>query len=206
MTTAPDNARIGLPAWAPWATAACLGALAVSLGELWIIERARGQLLRDERLLADAALKAAENQLAAERIVSAREIAGLRTAAGARPGIRVALLLAPPGSPGAAFGAVAWEAGGLGLVRLRGLPAPAPGRRYELRFEGPGAAPRGALGAAPAGGAEGFAVRVPEAPAPGSRFVLVEADRASAPGPAQAPAGGSIVLATLPFDENILGR
>jgi len=206
MTTAHGNAKIGLPAWVPWATAACLGGLAVSLGELWIIERARGQLLRDERLLADAALRGAQNQLAAERIVSAREIAGLRTAAGARPGVRVALLLPPPGSPGAAFGAVAWEARGQGLVRLRGLPAPAPGRHYELRLEGPGAAARGALGAAPAGGTDGFALSVPEAPAPGARFVLVEAGLGAAPGPAPAAAGASIVLATLPFDENILGR
>src|ERR1035438_3088444 len=63
-----DESRIELPAWLPWATTACLAALVACLGELWVIERARSQLLREEGMLTEAALKGMQNQLEAERI------------------------------------------------------------------------------------------------------------------------------------------
>ena len=58
-----DETKIELPAWLPWATTACLAALVACLLELWVIERTRNQMLRDEALMADASLRAARNQL-----------------------------------------------------------------------------------------------------------------------------------------------
>jgi len=202
-----DPPRTELPPWLPWATAACLAALVACLGELWIIEKTRSQLLSEQAALAGAALKAAQNQLEAERIVSGREIAGLRAAPGAQAALRAALLFPPAGPPGGACGAVAWDARGGGLVRLHGLPAPGPDSDYQLWLEGPGAAADcGVLRAPPAQPADGFAVRVPAAPAPGGRFVLAKVARGGAASLAEAEARGSIVLASLPFTENISSR
>jgi cell division protein FtsB len=73
-----DETKIELPAWLPWATTACLAALVACLLELWVIERARNQVLRDEALMADATLRAARNQLEEERILTRREIEQLK--------------------------------------------------------------------------------------------------------------------------------
>lgn len=81
-----DETKIELPAWLPWATTACLAALVACLLELWIIERTRTQLLRDEALVADANLRAARNQLEEERILTRREIEELKSGAGSPDG------------------------------------------------------------------------------------------------------------------------
>jgi len=52
-----------LPQWLPWATTACLAALVACLGELWILEKARIQLLHDENQMTEAALKAPRTSL-----------------------------------------------------------------------------------------------------------------------------------------------
>ncbi len=209
-----DESKIELPAWLPWATIACLAALVACLGELWIIEKARSQLLRDQAALDQTALKGVENQLEAERIVNGREVAGLRAAAVAQPGTQVVLLLAPDGNasraPRVAFGIVAWDpAARRGLLRLSGVPAQPPERDYQLWLDGTGPGYPADCGVfhAPAdddGG--GISIRLAGAVAPGCRFFLVDGKKGGARSLSEAEEGGSIVLATLPFGENISHR
>ena len=80
-----DETKIELPAWLPWATTACLAALVACLLELWVIERTRNQMLRDEALMADASLRAARNQLEEERIFTRREIDQLKAGGAPSP-------------------------------------------------------------------------------------------------------------------------
>jgi hypothetical protein len=206
-----DESRLELPSWLPWATTACLAALVACLGELWIIERARSQLNREQYQLADAALKGAENQLEAERIVDRRALAGLRSSA-AQPGLRAAML-APPGAgpaPAPAFGVVAWDpSAGRGLIGLGGLPGLGPDRDYQLWLENPGKEGPSSCGVfhpSAAGDGAFIAVTVSGAAAPGCRFLLVDAIRGGARTLDEAKARGSIVLASLPFDGKIPGR
>jgi len=86
-----DETKIELPAWLPWATTACLAALVACLLELWIIERTRTQLLRDEALVGEASLRAARNQLEEERILTRREIEQLKAGAAASSDAQVPL-------------------------------------------------------------------------------------------------------------------
>jgi hypothetical protein len=203
--------KMELPSWLPWATTACLAALVACLGELWIIEKARSELLREEGMLANAALKAMENQLEAERIVNRRELTGLRAAAGRQRELQVAFLLRPDGSaahaPRPFFGVVAWDpAGKQGLLRLSGPPAQDPGRDYQLWLEGPGSgnpANCGVFHAPPSDDCAGTAIEIAGPIALGCRLLLVEVKKGGASTLEEAEAGGSIVLASLPFGENI---
>jgi hypothetical protein len=195
-----DETKIELPAWLPWATTACLAALVACVGELWIVERARNQLERDERRLEEASLKAAQNQLEAERIVDRREIEEL--------GASAAELLAAPGatadSPfaGRPWGVARWNgAAGTVLVRFSGLPAPASGRDYQLWIDGAGAGFPQDCGVvqAPQDGDPGALVVRLGGPVPrGSRILLIDGKKGGARTLAEAQAGGSIVLASLP--------
>lgn len=206
-----DEPSLELPAWLPWATTACLAALVACLGELWIIERARSQLAREQYLLADAALKGAENQLEAERIVGRRALAGLRSA-DAPSGLRAEMLAQPGAGPqrSPAFGVVAWDpAAGRGLIGLGGLPEQAPDRDYQLWLESPGPGNPtdcGAFHAGAAGDGAFIAVTVSGAAGPGCRFLLVDGTRGGAGTLDEAKARGSIVLASRPFGGKISGR
>jgi hypothetical protein len=207
-----DEPKIELPAWLPWATTACLAALVACLGELWVIEKARSQLLREESMLTEAALKGAQNQLEAERIVNWRELAGLREASGQPAVAHVALLMVPEGghAPAPRFGILAWDpAGRRALLRLNGLSAQPPERDYQLWLEGPGPgnpADCGVFHAPPDDDGSGIAIRITGAIAPGCRFLLVDGTKGGARTLKEAESGGSIVLATLPLAENILNR
>ncbi|HMD59827.1 MAG TPA: anti-sigma factor [Opitutaceae bacterium] len=209
-----DQSRIELPGWLPWATTACLAAMVACLGELWLIERTRSELLREQRLLADAALKGAQNQLEAERIVNGTELAGLRAAAPPGAGLRVALLLPAAGAPANAaapvFGVVAWDpAVGRALVRLNGIAAQDPGRDYQLWLAGPGLGKpvRCALFHLSAGDDKaGTPMGMADAIAPGCRFILVDGPAGGTRTLEEAEAGASIVLASVPIAENISSR
>jgi hypothetical protein len=193
-----DESRIELPAWLPWATTACLAAVVACLVELWMIERARNQLLADQGQLARSEAQALGNQLEAERIISRREIEGLRPGAAPRARVRVALLTAP--SPaGAAVGAVAWDAAdGSGSVRIQGLGEPDPGRDLQLWLEGPGQALplRCAVFHAQEGSSEAGVRIAPPSSADGARFLLIEGPRGGSRTLQEAKGGGSIVLAS----------
>jgi Anti-sigma-K factor rskA len=213
MDTMPtDRSRIELPPWLPWATTACLAALVACLGELWIIEKTRSQLLREQAMLAEAATKGAQNQLEAERIVNGREISRLRAAPAPQAGLELALLLPQEGAnlPAPAFGVVAWDrAGRRALIRLHGMPAQAPARDYQLWLvaPGPGSPVECAVFHAPADdGGAGNLISMPDGVAHGCRFILVDAPRGGVRTLDGAQAGASIVLATLPLAENISGR
>jgi hypothetical protein len=199
--------KIELPPWLPWATTACLAALVACLGELWIIEKARSELLREDGTLAAAALKASENQIEAERIVNSRELDGLRALTETHAELQFAFLLPPDGGPpGAAAhpaGFVVWDPEGRrGLLRIDGLPAQVRERDYQLWLEGlvPGNSAECGVFHGPTGGAGGaVAIRLSGPVAPGSRFLLVDGAKGGARTLAEATAGGSIVLATLPY-------
>jgi hypothetical protein len=147
-----DETKIELPPWLPWATTACLAALVACLLELWIIERTRTQMLKDENLMSEATLKAAQNQLEAERIINRREIEELRASAGTAAEVE-AMVMLPPGEdpadqiyPGHPWGAVTWNARtGIGSVKFVDLPALGAGRDYQFWIEGDGPLPFGSI-------------------------------------------------------------
>jgi hypothetical protein len=208
------ESKIELPAWLPWATTACLAALVACLGELWIIEKTRTQLLRDRSQLDEAALKGAENQLEAERIVGGRAIEQMRLAAGPAAGPQVILLLPPggmsarePALPAAAL--VLDAAGKRGLIRLSGPPAGDRGRDYRLWLEGPGPgypADCGVFRAAAEDVGSTMPLELAAPIEPGCRFVLVGADGEGPGAPRVAGAAGPIVLASPPFTGKISAR
>jgi Anti-sigma-K factor rskA len=197
-----DETKIQLPAWLPWATTACLAALVACLVELWVIEKSRTALLRDQGLLAEAALKGAENQLEAERIINRREVDALRSA----PGPNAVLMLAPEGAAearpgnGPAWGVVIWDpARTHALLRFAGLPAEAADRDYQVWRDGPEPGLPAACGlfhADEGNDKAAFAVELVSPGAPACRFILVDGPKGGSPSLEEAKAKGSIVLAT----------
>jgi len=122
-----DERKIPLPEWLPWATTAVLAALVACIGELWIVEKTRGQILRDDDALVATELKAVSNQLEAERIVSQREVLEARSERG------LAVLTAPGGSASGACGAVAWDPfTKRGELTFSGVPQMSPDGDFQL--------------------------------------------------------------------------
>jgi hypothetical protein len=202
-----DAPKIELRAWLPWATTACLAALVACLGELWIIERMRARVLRDQIAMAEAALKSTENQLEAERILDRGRWDRLRAGTGSGAPIHVALLVpsGPAASGGSGSGAVIWgEAGDSGSVTLALAPPAPPGKAYQLWLDNPeGALDCGILDVASAQAPGGCPVRLPAAVGPSSRFLLILGPPGGARSLAEAKVGGPIVLATPPGAGNI---
>jgi hypothetical protein len=204
-----DESKFQLPAWLPWATTACLAALVACVGELWFIERARSQFLRDQGLLAETEIKGAENQLEAERIVDRRALESLRAGTGRELQV---LLLEPPRDGDSAApmrGAVAFDpSDGSGLARLSGGAAQPQGRDYQLWIDGPGPAYPADCGVFHGGGGGGTLARIAlGAPlVPGCRLILVDGASGGARTLPEARAGGSIVLASPPYTGSIPSR
>jgi len=207
-----DDDKNPLPSWLPWATTACLAALVACLGELWILEKARLGLMRDENLLAAAALKGAENQLEAEHILARR----LRSAQGT-PGNEIPIqveLLQPPSTGSASgtppWGAVAWESEtGSAVIRFSGLQDPGPERAYELWLEGTGQGYPHRCSTLAFDGAPGphsFRVDPANPVADGCRFLLILCKKDGGTPPALTLPEGPIVLATLPYSPKITKR
>ena len=208
-----EEQKIPLPPWLPWATTACLAALVACLGELWILEKTRMRLMKEQVLLSDAALKGAENQLEAERILDRREHAMEQ---GADMSFNISLLSPPggarPADPGlgSPWGVVVWESSGIrAILKFGGLAPAPPGKDYQLWFAGPEDSPPLScvvFAALASEQASGVAVNLPAAVAPGSRFVLILGQKGGEGSLDPAAAGGSIVLASLPFAGRISGR
>jgi len=205
-----DETKIELPAWLPWATTACLAALVACLGELWIIEKTRTQLLRDENFVAEASLKGAQNQLEAERIVTRREIEELRAWAGTNAVSEMALLLAPGADrretlpAGSPWGVATWDTGSnIGSVRFVGLPKPGPDRGYRLWIDAPGPGyPQSYLVQMQQGHHGGTVasatIRSASPLPPAHQFLLESVENGEAATLDEAKAAGSIVLASPP--------
>jgi hypothetical protein len=202
-----DETKIELPAWLPWATTACLAALVACLGELWIIEKARSQMLRDEALIAGATLKAAQNQLEAERIVNRREVDGLRSGAISQDVGEATLLLAPGENPadpllgGHPWGAAGWnEVTQTGTFRFLGLPTPAADRDYQLWIDAEGTEyPQAFLvGTDPEHDSLVTTVHPAQPLPPKHRFLLFSTPKGGTRTLDEARATGSIILASLP--------
>ncbi len=207
-----EEDKIPLPAWLPWAAVACLAAMLACVGELWLVEKARGRLTRDQVLMAEAALKGAENQLEAERIVGRREFGAARAEGATLSGLRVELLSPQDGptAQGRAAGVIVWESGGSrALLRTYGLPGTPPGRDYQLWLDGPGQdypADCGVLGTRPPGGSGEYTASLPSPFEEGCRFLLVECRKGGCRTLEEARSGGSIVLASLPHTGSIPRR
>jgi len=199
-----DETKIELPAWLPWATTACLAALVACLGELWIIEKTRTQLLKEENLLAEASLKGAQNQLEAERIVSRREIDGVRAGSAAAS----VTFLATPGAGREdpfgldhAWGVAVWNASAENVqIRLAGLPTPDPDRDYQCWIEGSGPGlPVGCIiHSSVYDDSYALAVHLRSPVPPEYRILLIYGKKGGAATLEEAKAGGSIVLASPP--------
>jgi hypothetical protein len=190
-----DKPKFALPAWLPWATAACLAALVACLAELWLIERTRNQLMLDEKLLKEASLEATQNQLEAERILDQREMEQLKAA----PVPELAFLAAPQTAPGSkvAWGVVTWDPTQRhGTLRFAGLPAAAEGRRYEVWVEGPAPDFSFYCGASTADSVDALTIDLPSPVAPGYRILLIYGKKEGFPTLAETKAQGLIVLAT----------
>jgi hypothetical protein len=199
-----DDPKLAYPPWLPWGAVACLAALLACVGELWMVERARLDLQKEENRIAGDALRSAENQLEAERIVSSREIRGLRDLPEA--GFRMAALLPPDGAPTGPRGVVVWSASEprTAHVHLAGLPVPAAGRILGLWFVGAAGGGAFSCGSVPVGPGPSLSVTLPSPIAAGSRFILADGPAAPPGGPDGAYGGGSIILASAPIAERIL--
>jgi hypothetical protein len=193
-----DDTKIELPAWLPWATTACLAALVSCLVELWVIEKTRNELLRDDNAIGQASLQAAQNQLEAERIVGRRELEQM--------GAHGAEVLARPGEdrslPGP-WGIASWDAGaGILLVRLAGLPILGADRDYQLWIEasGPGYPQACGIVYRSPENDEGTATIRLHPPVPEKyRILLIAGEKGGSGTLEEAQAHGSIILAsTLP--------
>lgn len=207
-----DEQKIPLPPWLAWAMVACLAALVAGLGELWLVEKSRSQLLRDENLLAVAALQESQNQLEAERILGRRQAekgtAGLA-------GFGAALLSPPDRAPAGAasaspWGVVIWDgANRNGILRFSHLPEAPADRDYQLWLEGQGStypSDCGVFHGTPAGDDRGIPFNVNAPVGAGCRFILLEVKKGGALTLPEARAGGSIVLASDPLSERISSR
>ncbi len=203
-----DEPKYELPAWLPWATTACLAALVACIGELWVIEKSRSVLLREQIQLAESAVKAAQNQLEAERILDARQIQNLGAHAASGDGLKVAVLLPQvPGSPAVGV-AVVDRASGRGQLRLFGGFAQPDARDYQLWIEGPGpgySARCGVFHVAQGGDMGAIPISVPAMDA-GSRLVLIDGAGGGSSSLGQAEATGPIILASAPYKGRISGR
>ena len=190
-----DKTKFALPAWVPWATAACLAGLVACLGELWMIERTRNQLMLDEKLLREASLEVTQNQLEAERILDRREMEQLRAA----PVPQLAFLAPPQAGPGpkSAWGVVTWDATQKhGMLRFAGLAPAAADRRYEVWIEGPAADASTFCGASTADSVDPLPIDLPSPVAPGYRILLIYGKKEGYPTLAETKEQGLIVLAT----------
>jgi hypothetical protein len=195
-----DEPNYELPAWLPWATTACLAALVGCLVELWIIERSRGELLREQAQLAESAAAAAQNQLEAERILDARQLEDL--GAGREPKASLQVILLAPAQAGAAARGVAVvdPASGRGQLRLFGTPGQSDERAYQLWIDGPGPgypASCGIFNVGQAGDGEPIGIRA--SVAPGCRLILIDGGKGGSSSLREAEAGGSIILASTPY-------
>jgi hypothetical protein len=199
-----DETKIELPAWLPWATTACLAALVACLIELWIIEKTRTQLLREENLISEASLKGAQNQLVAERIVGRREIDEMRAGSAANS----VTFLATPGAGREdpfgldhAWGVAVWNAAAQNVqIRLAGLPPPDPDRDYQCWIDGSGPGlPVGCMVRSSVYD-DSYAIALHlRSPAPiGYSILLIYGKKGGAATLEEAKAGGSIVLASPP--------
>jgi hypothetical protein len=199
-----DETKIELPAWLPWATTACLAALVACLCELWIIERTRTQLLRDENQLAEASLKGEQNQLEAERIVTRREIEEARAGSAADS----VTFLATPGAGREdpfglerSWGIAVWNAAGRNVhIRFAGLPPLDPDTDYQCWIDGPGPGlPVGSLiHPNTYDDSYALAVHLQSPVAAGYRIFLIEGKKGGAGTLEEAKAKGSIILASPP--------
>jgi hypothetical protein len=201
-----DEIKYELPEWLPWATTACLAAIVACLCELWLIERSRSELLREQGQLAEAAVKASENQLEAERIMTARQIQTLSANADLQAGLQVIRLSPPDAGPSrsepAAGIVIVDPVGRRGQLRLYGAFGQAPGRDYQLWIDGPGPdypARCGVFHAGPDDDRSGDPFGITAAIVPGCQFVLIDGAAGGDSSLEEAKAGGSIVLASPPF-------
>jgi hypothetical protein len=199
-----EESKIALPSWLPWATTAILAALVACVGELWLIEKSRTQLLRDETALSASALKSVQNQLEAEQIVSSRELSELRQ------GLSVEVLSSPTAGPGRLYGAVVWNPSSpQAILTLFKLPKRQDTGVYQLWMidAAPGAQrPPLMSGEYPASGISGNVRMNVGLISPQStmlRFVFIYCKKAGAQTLREARSRGSIVLASPSWDGTI---
>jgi hypothetical protein len=200
-----DEPNYALPGWLPWATTACLAATVACLVELWIIERSRGELLREQAQLAQSAATAAQNQLEAEQILNARQLKDLDVEGDPEAALQVILLEPADHGSGARGVAVVDASRGRGQLRLYGTAGQPDERDYQLWMEGPGTPTNcGVFHEGMAGNGEPIGIRAPIVP--GCWLVLIDGPKGGASSLAEAKAGGSIILASTPYKERNLGR
>ncbi len=206
-----EESPIELPRWLPWATTACLAALLACVGELWMIERERSALLREQGQLSEASMKATENQLEAERIINARQLRDLRSLADPQEPLQMVFLspVNPARRAQPAGGVVVLDPeGGRGQIQLYGAFGEADDRDYQLWIDGPGPgypARCGVFHVAEADQAPAPA-RVTSVLSPGCRLYLIEGVKGGSASLAEARSGGPIILASPPVSGKISNR
>jgi hypothetical protein len=177
------------------------------LVELWVIEKSRGELLREQAQLSQSAAAAAQNRLEAEQILNARQLQDLGAGGDPEGALRVILLEPTVGGSAARGVAVVDSARGLGQLRLYGTAAQPDERDYQLWIEGPGPgtpANCGVFHSDRAGDGEPVGIRA--SIVPGCWLVLIDGPKGGRSSLEEAKAAGSIVLASTPLKERNLGR
>jgi len=132
-----------IPAWLPWAAAACLTIASAWLGQLYVGSRFEAASLRDQQALADFQLRATRNQLEAERLIARHQVSAvteqiaalereLKTQ-GDLANYKIATLASLLGNSPQALAVAVWNpARQEGVLVVEKMPALAEDKDYQL--------------------------------------------------------------------------
>ncbi|MDE3083783.1 MAG: anti-sigma factor [Verrucomicrobiota bacterium] len=125
-----------LPAWIPWAVAACFAFTAVWLARLYLANRSETMSLHEQIELARIEAQSAKNLIQAERLLSSRQIADLQTQLKSNDDLarlKIARLVSLNGNSPQAIAIAVWDPTQQeGMLTVEKLPALASDQDYQL--------------------------------------------------------------------------
>ena len=132
-----------VPAWFPWAAAACLAITTAWFAQLYFSSRYENVILRDQQALAEFELRSARNQLVAERLIASHELSSATEQLAARDrqlkaegdlaNFKIATLASLLGNSPQALAVAVWNpARQQGVLTVEKLPALAADKDYQL--------------------------------------------------------------------------
>ncbi len=132
-----------IPAWLPWAAAACFAIASAWLGQLYLGSRFENASLRDSQTLADFQLRSTRNQLEAERLLARHQVGAVTEqvaalerelkAQGDLANFKITTLASLLGNSPEALAVAVWSpARQEGVLVVEKMPALAEGKDYQL--------------------------------------------------------------------------
>jgi len=132
-----------LPAWLPWAAAACLALTSAWFGQLYLGSRFEAAALRDQQALADFQLRSTRNHLEAERLIARHQVSAVTEqvaalerqlkAQGDLANFKISTLASLLGNSPQALAIAVWNpARQEGVLVVEKMPALASDKDYQL--------------------------------------------------------------------------